>query len=160
MEMREKKSIRSRAPRASSPIVRHVMQRNTGRETSIEKKLRSALHKIGLRFRKDYQPQRQLNIKADIVFPKQKICIFIDGCFWHGCPIHFKIPKINSKWWSEKIRDNMLRDFRQNKDLNERGWTVIRYWEHDVTNENLSALCSEIELTVKNIARNIGYNEE
>jgi len=147
--MKEKKSIRARAPKASSPTVRYVMQRNTGRETYPEEVLRSALHKIGLRFRKDVQPEIHLKIKADIVFPKKKICVFIDGCFWHGCPLHFKVPKTNSEWWKEKITDNKNRDYRQSKDLIDCGWTVIRYWEHDVTPNNIDALCLEIERSVK-----------
>lgn len=143
------KSIRARAPNASSEKVRFVMQRNVGHETGPEKILRGFLHKMGFCFRKDYSPISSLKLTADLVFPKQKVCIFIDGCFWHGCPIHFNTPKTNSGWWFEKIEDNRLRDERQTQELQRRGWLVLRYWEHDITLDNLSSICSEIDITIK-----------
>jgi DNA mismatch endonuclease (patch repair protein) len=154
--MRERKSIRARAPQASSPEVRRVMQRNTGRETSIEKLLAASLHNMGLRFRKDAQMENDLKIKADIVFPRNRICIFVDGCFWHGCPYHLKAPKTHASWWKEKIKDNRKRDERQTQELQSRGWTVLRYWEHDVTPENLLSVCSEIGRLVKIGQENAG----
>lgn len=147
--MREKKSIRARAPKASSSTVHYVMQRIKSRDTGPEKLLRSSLHKKGLRFRVNTYPEPNLKIKADIIFPKQKICIFVDGCFWHGCPSHFKVPKTNSDWWLEKIEDNKMRDLRQSCELQKCGWTVIRYWEHEITLDNLHRVCSEIEQLVK-----------
>ena len=147
--MRKKRSIRARAPAASSPTVRHVMQRNTGHETDPERRLRSALHRLGLRFRKDVRPEPNLRISADIVFPRQKICIFVDGCFWHGCPLHFETPKTHSAWWREKILDNKARDARQSNQLRAYGWTVKRYWEHELRASDLTALCSRIERVVR-----------
>ena len=124
--------IRSRAPAASSPTVRRVMQANLARDTSPEKRLRSQLHRLGLRFRKNASPEPALRCKADIVFPRLRLCVFIDGCFWHGCPIHFQCPKTHASWWREKIQDNVLRDRRKNVALQHRGWRVLRFWEHDV----------------------------
>ncbi len=147
--MRERKSIRARAPKSSSPTVRFVMQRNTGRETHPEELLGTALNKAGFNFHRDLPPEPDLRIKADFVFPEQKICVFIDGCFWHGCPLHFKVPKTNSDWWQEKIEDNKIRDIRQSSELNNCGWIVIRYWEHDVTQNNLSTICSEIKQNIQ-----------
>ncbi|MEI8183691.1 MAG: very short patch repair endonuclease [Desulfomonile sp.] len=147
--MREKKSIRSRAPSASSPNVRYVMQQNTGHETDAEKLLRSELHKIGLRYRKDTRPEPSLRITADIVFTKQEVCIFIDGCFWHGCPLHFKLPKTHADWWLEKIEDNRSRDERQTRKLQELGWAVLRYWEHEVLPDNYAQICSDVCQIVK-----------
>lgn len=143
------KSIRFRAPKASSERVRAIMQRNVGRETRPEKLLRSALYKRGLRFRKDLRPEPALRITADIVFTRQRVCVFVDGCFWHGCPLHFDVPKTNSDWWREKIEDNRARDIRQTHQLEECGWRVLRYWEHDVTSASLSEMCSEIREAVK-----------
>src|SRR5438270_4526895 len=97
------KSLRSRAPLASSEHTRRVMQANVGRETDAERLVRSYLHRAGFRFRKDARPVRKLRCAADLVFRRHKICIFVDGCFWHGCPVHFKTPKANRAWWSEKI---------------------------------------------------------
>ena len=147
--MREKKSIRARAPRASSPTVRYVMQRNTGHETGPEIILRNALRRLGVRFRKDTGPIADLKITADIVFPNQKVCVFIDGCFWHGCPRHFKTPKTHSKWWREKIGDNKKRDTRQGRKLRKLGWVVIRYWEHEIGSRALPKVCSQIKRVVK-----------
>jgi len=140
-------SIRKRAPKASSERVRFVMQRNVGHETEPEMKLRSALHKLGLRFRKDCNLESKLKIKADIVFPKPQVCVFVDGCFWHGCPLHFKVPKTHSAWWKEKIDDNKRRDLRQTRALKRRGWKVLRLWEHEITEKRLS----KISVKIKNL---------
>jgi len=137
-------SIRSRAPRASSAVVRRVMQANTGRETRPEQIVRSFLHRRGLRFRKDLRPIQALRCAADVVLPRVKVCIFIDGCFWHGCPKHFHVPATNSEWWAEKIEANRIRDRRNNKILKRNGWLVIRLWEHQITPTALRRLESKI----------------
>jgi len=109
------------------------MQAVGSQDTSPELQLRSALHRLGLRFRKDAKPVPELRCKADVVFRTARVCVFVDGCFWHGCPRHFRVPKTNSIWWKEKIQDNMRRDARQTRALRARGWRVIRFWEHDLT---------------------------
>ena len=128
----ENKSIRARAPKAKTKRIRILMQRIPGKNTFPEITLRKKLFKAGFRYRVNYKPIDTYKIKGDIVFPKKKICIFVDGCFWHGCPIHFKIPKSNSDWWSEKINDNVLRDKKQTKKLKSHGWKVLRFWEHEL----------------------------
>lgn len=133
-------SIRSRAPSASSAVVRRVMQANTGRETWPEQTVRRFLHGCGLRFRKDLRPLPALRCAADLVFPRAKLCIFIDGCFWHGCQRHFRLPASNSAWWAEKIEANRVRDQRNNSALRAAGWQVIRVWEHDVSMKSLARL--------------------
>lgn len=142
-------SIRFRAPSASSHKVREMMQALTGVETRPEKLLRSHLHRLGLRFRKDCRPLPDHRITADAVFPSQRVCVFVDGCFWHGCPTHFRPPKSNTSWWREKIADNRSRDTRQNDLLRKKGWLVLRYWEHDIVGPHLSAICQEIVSAVK-----------
>lgn len=126
------KSIRSRAPAASSPAVRRVMMANYGGNTLPERVLRSALHRTGLRFVKDRRPVAVLRCTADIVFPRERVCVFVDGCFWHGCQQHFECPKTNSEWWREKIAANKQRDTRQGALLAAAGWKVVRVWEHEV----------------------------
>ena len=145
---RARQSIRSRAPSASSPLVRRVMQRNTGHETEPERLLRTFLKKAGLRFRTDTRPEPHLKIKADIVFPRQRVCVFLDGCFWHGCPIHFKVPNSHSPWWKEKIQDNARRDARQTQALRRLKWKVIRYWEHQIQPEALQRINARIGETL------------
>src|SRR5947208_3665919 len=113
--------IRKRAPAASSPAVRKVMQRNVGRTTEIEARLQTALAAAGVCFEIDRRVEPDLRWKADIVFVAEKRCVFVDGCFWHGCPLHFKPPRTNTAWWTEKIQANVDRDRRQKETLSERG---------------------------------------
>ena len=109
------RSIRARAPIASSPQVRAVMKANYGGGLLPEQILRSELQKAGLRFRKHVKPLPGVRCEADIVFSRAKLCVFVDGCFWHGCPRHFVCPKTNSAWWDEKIKENRIRDRLRNK---------------------------------------------
>ena len=125
-------SIRKRAPSASSRAVRRAMQAVASENTSPETLLRCALHTSGLRYRLHARPEHDLRCNADIVFRAAKVCVFVDGCFWHGCPLHFLLPKTHSAWWEEKIQDNRARDERQQQLLEERGWVVVRLWEHEV----------------------------
>jgi DNA mismatch endonuclease (patch repair protein) len=141
--------LRSRAPSASSAVVRRAMQANTGRETRPEQTVRRFLHGCGLRFRKDLRPLRALRCAADLVFVRAKLCIFIDGCFWHGCPKHFRVPGSNSAWWAEKIEANRARDRRTDTILKRHGWRVIRLWEHEVTPEVLARLASTIRARIR-----------
>jgi DNA mismatch endonuclease (patch repair protein) len=142
--MKEKLCIRSRAPAASSKAVRRVMLANHSRDTKAECRLRTALHASGLRFRKDYSPDTKLP-KIDIVFPRHKVCVFIDGCFWHGCGIHFSLPKTHASWWKEKIEATIERDHRQTLLLQSRNWKVIRIWEHEITPDSLKPLVLRIQ---------------
>ena len=128
-------SIRTRAPAATSPTVRKVMQSNVSWDTGPELLLRKHLHRRGLRFRSNSQPQPDLKCKADIVFVGAKLCVFVDGCFWHGCPRHYSPPKTNTSWWKEKATDNIDRDHRKTRLLRSRGWLVIRIWEHEVRSD-------------------------
>lgn len=124
------------------------MQANVGRETNPEKVLRAALRQHGLSFEQSCRPEPRLRITADVVFPKQRVCVFVDGCFWHGCPNHFATPRTNEGWWREKIMDNRARDVRQTRALRDLGWNVLRYWEHEIVAERLPTLCREIEAAV------------
>jgi DNA mismatch endonuclease (patch repair protein) len=138
------RSIRSRAPTASSANVHRVMVANYGGNTTPELLFRSRLFQFGLRFRKNTRPIASLRCQADIVFSKQQVCVFVDGCFWHGCPKHFRCPKTNAAWWSEKIEANRVRDKRQTKLLQRAGWTVIRIWEHDLHEKRISMVTDRV----------------
>ena len=115
------------APAASSPGVRSRMQKQSSRDTGPEMALRKELHRRGLRYRVHVKvlPRRT----ADIVFPRAKVAVFVDGCFWHGCPEHYKGPKQNGRWWGDKIERNRLRDGDTNTRLALDGWVVIRVRE-------------------------------
>ena len=127
-------SIRSRAPKASSQSVRRIMLANLGL-TKPEHRLRSAVHRAGMRFRVNRRPLREMRCTGDLVFPRQRLCVFVDGCFWHGCPIHFGVPKTNTNWWAEKIQGNLSRDAAQTRSLQKAGWIVLRVWEHELQTE-------------------------
>lgn len=107
------------------------------KDTKPELALRSALHKMGYRFRKDH-PIRAGNgrlIRPDIAFTKRRVAIFVDGCFWHCCPTHGRQPASNASYWSPKLEGNVKRDREQTEALQSAGWTVIRLWEHDDPSE-------------------------
>jgi len=85
-----------------------------------------------LRYRVSFRPEPDLRRTADIVFTKARVAVFVDGCFWHGCPQHHRPASKNSEYWRNKIQENQDRDAETNRFLEERGWRVIRIWEHDV----------------------------
>jgi len=104
-----------------------VRQRNN----SSEVRLRSKLHQMGLRFRLHRRLIPGRKSTADLVFPRAKVAVFIDGCFWHSCPEHNTLPKANRTWWRKKLRTNVDRDRKSNQMLSELGWHVVRIWEHE-----------------------------
>ena len=116
---------------ASSPEVRAAMRGNRGRDTTPELRLRALLHARGLRYRVSARPVMDLRRTADIVFPGARVAVFVDGCYWHGCPEHHRPATKNSEFWQTKIADNQRRDAETNRVLAEHGWTVVRCWEHD-----------------------------
>jgi DNA mismatch endonuclease (patch repair protein) len=107
------------------------MQGNRAQDTRPELAVRSALHKLGLRFRKHAQPLKGLRCQADVIFPREKVAVFVDGCFWHGCPDHGRVPSDRNGYWAAKLGGNMERDQRNNKALSAAGWLALRYWEHE-----------------------------
>lgn len=120
------------------------MARIRSRHTTPEKLLRSALWRSGLRYRLH---MRTPVGRPDIVFVRQKIAIFIDGCFWHGCPRHYVRPQTREDFWSNKLIENVTRDRRQTLELENQGWLVIRVWEHEVF-ENLQSIVSVVQKTL------------
>lgn len=116
---------------ASSPAVRQVMRGNRGRDTSPELALRSVLHRLGYRYRVDVAPLSTMRRKADLVFTRRRVAVFVDGCYWHGCPEHFNLPATNSGYWRAKIVRNQERDLDTDRRLREAGWRPVRVWEHE-----------------------------
>lgn len=104
-------------------------QRRTG--TAPETALRSELHRRGLRYFVDRAPLRGQRRRADLVFPRRKIAVYVDGCFWHCCPEHATYPKNNAEWWADKLAGNVARDRDTDTRLAEEGWLVVRVWEHE-----------------------------
>lgn len=116
-------------PEASSQSARRRMQATRQTNTSPELALRSALWALGFRYRVHFRLPG-MRRRADIVFPRDRIAVFVDGCFWHGCPDHGTWPKSNAEWWRSKIEANRRRDRDTDRRLSADGWTVLRFWEH------------------------------
>lgn len=114
---------------------RRNMQANRRRDTGPELRVRSLLHGAGLRYRVDIPPLSTLPNRADIVFTRSHVAVFIDGCYWHGCPEHYRLPRVNSNYWAPKIEGNRARDRRVDQALVDAGWTVLRFWEHEPPDE-------------------------
>ncbi len=114
---------------------------NRRRDTSPEIAVRSILHARGLRFRVDYPIRTaERTIRVDIAFPRVKLAILIDGCFWHGCPEHGTMPTRNRDYWEPKITRNRERDLHQTELLSETGWRALRFWTHEHPDE----ICNQI----------------
>ena len=106
------------------------MQSNRGRDTAPEIRVRRLLHAGGLRYRVDFSPLGERR-RADIVFTRRRIAVFIDGCYWHGCPEHATLPRRNAEYWLPKLARTAERDRETNEALAAAGWLVLRYWEHE-----------------------------
>ena len=116
-------------PEASSPDVRRRMQATRRRDTPGEVALRAALRSLGLRYRVDVTLPGTRR-RADVAFARARVAVFVDGCFWHGCPEHGTWPKANADWWRKKIETNQRRDHDTDVQLRSEGWIVLRFWEH------------------------------
>lgn len=130
---------------ASSPGVRRGMQANKGRDTKPELALRRELHRRGLRYFVSRRPIPELRRTADLVFPRARVAVFVDGCFWHGCPEHHTVAKTNASFWAEKLRANRARDAETTQRLEEAGWRVLRFWEH----EDVAACADQVQRAVQ-----------
>lgn len=107
------------------------MRANRRRDTQPELAVRRELHRRGLRYRVDAAPVRGLRCRADLVFTRARVAVFVDGCFWHLCPEHGTSPSANGDWWRRKLLANVERDRRNDSALAAAGWRVVRVWEHE-----------------------------
>jgi DNA (cytosine-5)-methyltransferase 1 len=119
------------APPATDATTRARMKKQPRTNTKPETQLRKQLHAAGLRYRINEKPLEGLRRTADIVFTSRRLAVFVDGCFWHGCPEHARDTKSNTKWWAKKISANKERDVDTTLQLEGAGWTVMRIWEHE-----------------------------
>lgn len=107
------------------------MQANRRRDTRPELAVRRRLHAAGLRYRVDWPLPFDRRRRADIAFTKQRVIVFIDACFWHGCPDHYVPPQSNATFWALKVMGNIERDRDTDRALRLHGWQVVRFWEHE-----------------------------
>ncbi|MER7866752.1 very short patch repair endonuclease [Streptomyces althioticus] len=111
------------------------MSRQASKNTGAELAVRRLLHAAGLRYRVEYPVPGMPRRRLDVAFPRAKVAVLIDGCFWHGCPQHATQPKANAEWWRSKLDRNMARDRETTEHLLAAGWTVLRFWEHTPAEE-------------------------
>lgn len=127
------RSVRETASGLTPPseATRRRLTRQARVDTAPEVGLRRELFRLGLRFRRNVRPVADLRREADVYFPRERVVVFVDGCFWHGCPEHFRPTKSNTKWWAEKIAKNRQRDEATSVTLGRAGFEVLRVWEHE-----------------------------
>ncbi|WP_395307520.1 very short patch repair endonuclease [Mycobacterium sp. AMU20-3851] len=118
------------------------MSRQQRRDTKPELLVRQTLHSRGIRYRVDAAPVAGVRCKADLLWRGLRLAVFIDGCFWHGCPEHATRPMANEMWWAEKLDGNVQRDRRTDLQLTNLGWTVLRFWEHEPADAVADAICA------------------
>jgi DNA mismatch endonuclease, patch repair protein len=124
------------SPLASTPGRSRTMAGIRRSNTRPELAIRSEVHRRGLRFRKDFRLDLgAVKPRPDLAFTRRRVAVFVDGCFWHCCPVHGKSPSQNTGYWNPKLARNQERDRLQEKALEAAGWTVLRIWEHEETVE-------------------------
>lgn len=129
----------------SSVAVSARMSRQASRDTAPELAVRRLLHAAGLRYRVNWPVPTMRRRTIDIAFTRVRVAVLIDGCFWHGCPVHATRPKANAEWWREKLARNVARDLETTARLTDEGWTVLRFWTH----ESPDAMAERIAATVE-----------
>lgn len=117
---------------------------NRRRDTRPELELRRRLHAQGLRFRVDYPLPFDRRRRADIAFTRVQLAVFVDGCFWHSCPAHATVPRSNADYWVPKLARNQVRDAETNRRLQEEGWAVLRFWEHEDPDDTAARVLHEV----------------
>src|SRR3712207_1245041 len=137
---------------ATSEATRRSMRANRSRDTKPEMLLRKALHAKGLRYRVCARPLPDVRRTVDIVFRKVKVAVEVRGCFWHGCPEHYRAPSANSGYWADKVQRNVRRDADTALRLAQAGWTLTVVWEH----ENLAAAADAIAQQPQQLRDNRG----
>ncbi len=130
---------------------RRNMQANRRRDTTPELALRRLLHKEGLRYRCDLRIDLPgaMRARPDVVFTRRKVAVFVDGCFWHGCPVHGRTPTTNVDYWSVELARNLDRDRLQTRALQDAGWTVIRIWGHEDLDSGRDRVVSALQRGAK-----------
>ncbi|WP_433697740.1 very short patch repair endonuclease [Nocardiopsis sp. CA-288880] len=121
------------------------MSRQKRKDTAPEMELRRALYRRGSRYRVNRPLEGMPRRRADVTFVGAKVVVFVDGCFWHRCPVHGTAPVNNGAWWEHKLSGNVARDRETDTRLREAGWAVLRFWEH----EDMEAAASEIERVLR-----------
>lgn len=158
---RQQRAEGARAPWPNVPKERRrIMSANRRRDTEPELRLRSQLHRRGLRFRVDFpiRVEGRRPVRPDIVFMGSRVAVFVDGCFWHGCPEHGSQPKSNTSYWEPKILRTQERDREADRALRNEGWWVLRFWEHDAVDVAAHRVVETVSQAGANEERSLGQN--
>ena len=138
-------------PKALPGPASERMSKQRSRDTGPERLLRATLHRRGLRYFVHRRPLPEMRREADVVFPRLRVAVFVDGCFWHGCPDHGTKPRRNAEYWETKIARNRARDVDTDTRLKAAGWTTVRIWEHEEPDE----AANRIEQLIRQRARDL-----
>ncbi|MEV0245839.1 very short patch repair endonuclease [Nocardia sp. NPDC050712] len=126
-------------------------------DTKPEVILRKALHRLGFRYRKDFRLDLgAMKVRPDVVFTARKVAVFVDGCFWHVCPEHGRLPAVNESYWSPKLRRNVERDRAADAALVEAGWQVVRLWEHESLDSAVAAVTQALKGASEHLSDHMG----
>lgn len=133
-------------PEPTDAAATKIGKANRRKDTKVEVALRSLLHRHGLRFRKDYliRCSSGVKVRPDVVFTRTRVAVFVDGCFWHGCPDHQNTPRRNVAYWVPKLEANRARDRRTEEALLNDGWHVERVWEHENPDEAADRVAARV----------------
>ncbi|WP_435246022.1 very short patch repair endonuclease [Streptomyces sp. NRRL F-5630] len=131
-------------PLPSSVDVSRRMSRQRSRDTDPERAVRRLVHAAGFRYRLQVRVPGLARRTMDFGFPRERLAVFMDGCFWHGCPEHATSPRSNAAWWREKLDRNMARDAETTAHLHAQGWTVLRFWEHEAPEHAASVVIAAL----------------
>lgn len=129
---------------AMNPAISRRMRKTRSKNNSLEVAVRKGLYALGIRYRIHYPVPGMLRRSSDIAFPQLRIAVFLDGCFWHSCPIHRSDPKTNVAFWAEKLRRNVERDRSTDDHLRPLGWEAVRFWAHQAPEEIVRDICSVV----------------
>jgi DNA mismatch endonuclease (patch repair protein) len=132
-------------PEPSSDAASQIGKANRRTGTGPELALRSALHRLGYRYRSDHLVRADgVRVHADLAFTRWRVAVFVDGCFWHGCPSHGTQPRANAAYWQPKLATNRERDRRVDRALTAAGWSVVRIWEHESAADAVDAVVAAL----------------
>jgi len=132
-------------PELASETDRLRLEAQRTRDTAPEMAIRRRLHALGYRYRVDVRPVRAIPRRADIVFPRLRLAVFVDGCFWHGCPDHMTWPRANGQWWRDKVSETRRRDEETTRRLKDAGWSVFRVWEHEHPDGAAARIATQVD---------------
>jgi DNA mismatch endonuclease (patch repair protein) len=140
-------------PPASSNAALARMRRQRRTDTKPELAIRRLLHAQGFRYRVDVPVLPGLRRRADLAFPGSAVVVFVDGCFWHSCPVHATQPRQNGDWWAAKLATNVARDRDTDERLRAAGWTVVRVWEHEPPDAAAAHIASRVRAAAESVRR-------